>query len=326
VTSVPPGDPVATDRPATDSHRLLVAATVLAGALLSVQARVNGALTARLGSAVLTALVSFSVGTAALALLLVGRRRRRPARGLATGPRPRWWWFCGGFGGAFLVTSSAIAVPKVGVALLGVGIVAGQTLGSLAVDEVGLSPRGRQPITTWRLAGAAIALTALVVAAAGQRDADLQVGLLALIALAGAGVAVQQAANGHLQRLSGEALVAATISFAVGTAALVAAVGVVAVSRGLAPDWPGGVGLYLGGLCGATYITLSAAAVGRLGVLRLTLGTVAGQLLGALALDVLRPTAEGPRPVTLVAAGLALAAVAVGGRQRDADRPKVVQS
>ncbi len=303
---------------APDQHRLLVLVTIVAGALLSVQARVNGALAGRLGSAVLTALVSFSVGTVAIVVVLAMTGRWRCAALLRGRPRLRWWWCCGGFGGAFLVATSAVAVPRVGVALLGVGIVAGQTVGSLAVDDVGLGPRGRQPITRWRLAGAVIAVLALAVAATG-RTGDLRLGLLAVIAVAGAGVAAQQAANGHLQRRSGEALVAAAVSFAVGTAALGIAALVVAAGRGLHPDWPAALtGLYLGGLCGAAYITLSASAVGRLGVLRLTLGTVAGQLLGAVALDVVRPTDEGLRVSTAVAAGMALLAVVVGGRKRSA--------
>ncbi|HVF20342.1 MAG TPA: DMT family transporter [Mycobacteriales bacterium] len=297
-------------------HRLLVVLTVLAGALLSVQARVNGALADRLGSATLTALVSFSVGTAAIGVVLATSGRWRAARQLPGPPPLRWWWCCGGFGGAFLVATSAVAVPRVGVALLGVGIVAGQTLGSLAVDEVGLGPQGRQPLTAWRLAGAVIAATALVVAASG-RSGDLHLGLLAVVALAGAGVAAQQAANGHLQRRTGEALVAAFVSFAVGTVALAVAAAAVGLVGGLDPSWPGlATGLYLGGLCGAAYITLSASAVGRLGVLRLTLGTVAGQLLGAVALDLLRPAAEGLRASTAVAAALALVAVVVGSRTR----------
>ena len=309
------GSPAA--RPGT-SHRLLVVATVLAGALLSVQARVNGALAGRLGSAALTALVSFTVGTVAIVVVLAASGRWRAAARMTAPPRLRWWWWCGGLGGAFLVATSAVAVPRVGVALLGVGVVAGQTVGSLIVDEAGLGPRGRQPITSWRLGGAAIAVVALVVAASG-RTGELRLGLLAVIALAGAGVAAQQAANGYLQQRSGEALVAAAVSFAVGTAALAVAVAAVAVTRGVDPDWPAvTTGLYLGGLCGASYITLSAAAVGRLGVLRLTLGTVAGQLLGAVALDVIRPAAEGLRATTAVAAALALVAVFVGGRQREA--------
>ncbi|HVE97640.1 MAG TPA: DMT family transporter [Mycobacteriales bacterium] len=295
------------------SARVLLAATVLAGALLSVQARVNGALAGRLGSSVLTALVSFSVGTAALVGAVAATGRWRSARP-RPGPPARWWWFCGGLGGATLVAASALAVPRIGVALLGVGIVAGQTVGSLVVDEVGLSPRGRQAMTTPRVAGALLAIMALAVGAAGE-GGRLQIGLFALIAVAGAGVAAQQAANGQLQRLTGEPLLAALVSFTVGTVALAVGVLVLAAAGDLhVGEWPAEIGLYLGGLCGAAYITLSAAAVSRLGVLRLTLASVAGQLLGAVLLDLLRPTGGGLRAATVVATAMTLAAVAVSGR------------
>ena len=297
------------------STRVLVGLTVLAGALLSVQARVNGSLASELGSSVVTALVSFSVGTAALLILVVAARRWQRARH-ARSERPlRWWWFCGGLGGAFLVATSALAVPRIGVALLGVGIVAGQTVGSLVVDEVGLSPRGRQPITVFRAVGAALAVAALAIGAMADRR-ELMLGLFALIALAGGGVAAQQAANGHLQRLTGEPLVAALISFSVGTVAL-ALLAVVLTASGQVGSlsWPGEPGLYLGGLCGATYITLAAAAVGRLGVLRLTLASVAGQLLGAVLLDVVRPAVGDSVEVgTVVATALTFVAVLISGR------------
>ena len=291
----------------------MLLATVLAGALLSVQARINGALAGELGSAVLTALVSFAVGTVALAVLVLGTGRRRCARAPRDAGDRRWWWFTGGLGGALLVATSAVAVPRIGVALLGVGVVAGQTAGSLAVDEVGLSPRGRQPVTVARVAGVVLAVAALALGATGDR-ADLRLGLLALIALAGAGVAAQQAANGHLQRLTGEPLVAALISFTVGTLALAAVAAAISASGRIGEvDWPSGVGLYLGGLCGATYITLAAAAVARLGVLRLTLASVAGQLLGAVLLDLTRPAAAGPRPATVAACLLTFVAVGISG-------------
>ncbi|HVE63043.1 MAG TPA: DMT family transporter [Mycobacteriales bacterium] len=296
--------------------RRLIALTAFAGALLSVQARINGTLARELGSSVVTALVSFSVGTVALVVLVLASGRWARARRARAGVRLRWWWCGGGFGGAFLVATSALAVPQTGVALLGVGTVAGQTVGSLVVDEVGLSPRGRQPITIYRALGAALAVVALAIGAGGDRR-DIRLGLFVLIALAGAGVAAQQAANGHLQRITGEPLVAALVSFTVGTVGLAVVAAVLAVTGQVGTvTWPDELGHYLGGLCGAVYITLAAAAVGRLGVLRLTLASVAGQLFGALLLDLYRPAAgDGLRSGTIVATAVTFLAVAVSGRR-----------
>lgn len=280
----------------------------VAGAALAVQARVNGALRTRAGDAVLTALVSFAVGTVVLVLAALATGRYRRAARLRNGTR--WWWWLGGLAGAFLVGSAAAAVPEIGVALTSVAIVAGMTTGSLLVDRLGISPRGRQPLTAPRLAGALIAVAGLLVGTVGQRG-EARPLLLAVVGVAGFCTALQQAANGHLQRASGEALVAASVSFLVGTVALALAVAVVR------PDvlgWPANPGLYVGGFGGAAYIALASAIVPRIGVLRLTLGTVAGQLVGGVLLDAFVPTSAGLAAASVVAAAFTVVAVLVANR------------
>jgi transporter family-2 protein len=287
--------------------RLSLLAAV-AGAALASQARVNGALRTRLGDAVVAALVSFSVGLVVLLVAALASGRWRGARRLRTGTR--WWWWLGGLAGALLVATSAAAVPEAGVALTGVAIVAGATTGSLVVDRLGISPRGRQPWTPPRLLGSLLAIAGLLVGTVGQTG-EVRPLLLAVVGLAGFGTAVQQAANGHLQRASGEALVAASVSFLVGTCALVVAV---LASRPAGLDWPGNPGLYLGGLGGAAYIALGAYTVPRIGVLRLTLGTVAGQLVGGVLLDAFVPTAAGLSFASVVAAACTVVAMLVANR------------
>jgi transporter family-2 protein len=282
---------------------------VAAGAALAAQARVNGALRERLGSALVTALVSFAAGLVVLLTAAVVTRRAGAARALRHGTR--WWWWLGGLAGALLVGSSAAAVPQVGVALTSVAVVAGATSGSILVDGLGLSPRGHQPLTGHRLAGSVLAVTGLLVGTVG-RHGHIHVFLLAVVGAAGFASALQQAANGHLQRRSGEALVAASVSFLVGTTALLVAV---AIARPGGLHWPAQPGLYLGGLGGAAYIALGAYTVPRLGVLRLTLGVVAGQLAGGVLLDALVPTASGLAVASVVAAACSLVAVVVAGRR-----------
>ena len=280
----------------------------LAGATLAVQSRVNGGLAVRIGDYVVAALVSFSVGSLVLVSGALATGRWRAAARLRRGTR--WWWWLGGLSGALLVGSSAAAVPEVGVALTGVAIVAGATTGSLVVDRLGLSPRGHQPLTAPRLAGSALAVAGLLVGTVG-RTGEVRPLLLAVVGAAGFCTALQQAANGHLQRHSGEVLVAASVSFLVGTAAL--ALAVVATAPDLGP-WPGNPGLYVGGLGGAAYIALGAFTVARIGVLRLTLGTVAGQLVGGVLLDAFAPTAAGLAPASVAAAVFTVAAVLVANR------------
>lgn len=290
------------------SERRLSAFAVVAGGALAAQARVNGALRVRLGDALVAALVSFAGGTMVLLVAASASGRWRRAALLRRGTR--WWWWLGGLAGAALVATSAAAVPEVGVALTAVAIVAGATLGSLVVDRIGISPRGRQPLTAPRLLGAALAVGGLLVGTLG-RSGSVRPPLLLAVGVAGFATAAQQAANGHLQRHTGEAVVAASVSFLVGTFALAAAA-LAAWPSGL--RWPGNPGLYAGGLGGAAYIALGAAVVGRLGVLRLTLGTVAGQLAFGVLLDALVPTGGGLTAASVVAALCTLAAVVVAGR------------
>jgi transporter family-2 protein len=292
------------------------AVMVVAGALLAGQARVNGSLDRALGGAsadaVLAAFVSFSVGTIAVASLMFATPAARGVLRAWPRERVRWWFCVGGIGGAALVSVSAAAVPLVGVALLSVCTVAGQTAGSLAVDEVGLASGGRRPLSANRLVGAALAVVALAIAAIGHSHhtgSDL-VGLYVAITAAGVLVAGQQAVNGRLRDATGQASIAATVSFVGGTVILGLATAVVAISGAyLGVSWPTTWWYYLGGLGGALYITLGAATVSRLGVLRLTLASIAGQLLGSVLLDLTVP-AHGERLTAATVVGVVLTFVA----------------
>jgi transporter family-2 protein len=295
--------------------RVLVVAIVLAGALLGLQGRINGELGVRLHSAIAAATVSFGVGTLLLAVVVaVGHR---PGVGRLRRASITWWWWLGGLAGAAVVASTAAGVPEIGVALVSVCIVAGTAVGALAVDHAGLGPGGRQHVTATRLAGAALAVAAVALGAAGDRHAAVRPLLFATLFVAGAASALQQAANGQVRRVADSVAVASLVSFAGGTIALV----VVSTVRGdlPPPSWPTAWWLYVGGLLGALYIALAAASVRRLGVLRLSLATVAGQLAGAVVLDIVWP-APGTtlRATTVVGALLTLLAVAVSGLRRTA--------
>jgi transporter family-2 protein len=289
---------------------------VLLGAGVALQAYVNGRLGRHLGSAELAAAINNTIGLAALALLLAatGGAPRALAR-VRAGARPRWWHFLGGLGGASLVAVSAVAAPEVGVALLTVALVCGQVGGSLAADGAGLSPAGRRPPDLPRVGGVALAVAAVAISALGARG-DLRLGLLALAVGAGAATSLQQAANGHLARRTGEPLAAGTINFAVGLSALVV-VSLIATGGTAPHGWSVPPLELVGGLLGATVATLSAVIVSHVGVLRLMLAITAGQTVGALLLDLVAPArGESVTAGTVAGVALALAAVAVSGRSR----------
>jgi bacterial/archaeal transporter family-2 protein len=294
---------------------LALAAAVASGAMVALQQRVNGQLGVDLHDALLAALVSFGTGLIAVVLVVLARpAARRAVSALSQVP---WWTKLGGLGGASLVAAGAAAAPEIGVALLTVGLVAGQTAGGLLVDRVGLAPGGSHLLTWPRLVGAALALLAVGLGALGRdaREADP----LLLVAVVGAGVliALQQALNGRVRRATGHAGVATLVNFVVGTTALVVVYALAVALRGLpAGTWPGldQWYLYLGGPIGASFVAVAAVVVRRLGVLRLGLAVIAGQLVGAIAIDLALPaTATGIAVPTAVGAVLTLVAVVVSG-------------
>jgi transporter family-2 protein len=213
------------------------------------------------------------------------------------------------------VLVSAAAAPEVGVAPLTVALVCGSTGGSLPVDAAGLGPAGRRPITLPRVARALFAVTATALSALGARG-DPDVLLLALALAAGLGMALQAAANGQLARATGEPWAASLVNVAVGFAAL-GVVAVVTLATSSLDDLPGNPLLYAGGLLGAFVVVVGATAVATLGVLRLGLAMVAGQMAGALIVDLIAPApGEAVTAATVIGVVLTMVAVAISGRSQ----------
>jgi transporter family-2 protein len=288
-----------------------------AGACLAVQSRINGELGTRLHDGLLAAATSFGTGLVLLFALVLPRRAGRQGlaavRAALRSGTLRPWHCLGGMGGAYLVVTQGLTVAVLGVAVYTVAVVAGQTSSSLAVDRAGLGPAGPQALTWRRVAGAVIAVIAVAVAVADRFGSARVVGLALLPALAGVGVAWQQAANGQVHAAAGGrgAFPAALVNFFVGTVALLFAAAVDLAVRGWPSRVPGQAWLYAGGAAGVAYVALSTSAVRRTGVLLLALGMIAGQLAGALAIDVAAPAGAGPSPNTLAGAALTLLAIAV---------------
>jgi transporter family-2 protein len=299
-----------------DRSTLALGAAVGSGALVAVQARINAGLAEDLDDALLAALVSFGTGLVVVTAVVVSRAPARRAWSLVRGVP--WWTRIGGLGGASLVAVGAYEAPRIGVALLTVGLVAGQTSGGLLVDRAGLGPGGRHAVTGPRVAGAALCLIAVLVSALGKPTKAATPALLALVVAAGFLIAAQQALNGRVRAVTGNAVVATLVNFLVGTTALVVVYVLVREIAGWRiGHWPGlsQWWLYLGGPLGATFVAVAALIVRLLGVLRLGLAVIAGQLLGAILLDVTVPAAErGVAPATAVGAALTLLAIAVSGR------------
>lgn len=272
---------------------------------MALQQRLNGELGRSLHDPLLAAVVSFGGGLVLMSLLVLRPAARQSLARLREVP---WWMRVGGLFGATLVAAGAAAAPRIGVALLTVGLVSGTTVAAMAVDRAGIGPGGPRPLTPPRLLGGLLCLGAIALSAReGLRAASP--GLLVLVVVAGGLVSVQQATNARMRGRT-DATVATFVNFVIGTAALLVGLAVQALAgHAHARTWPGQPWLYLGGPLGCVFIAVAALVVGELGVLRFGLAATAGQLLGGVLLDLDR----GVSGTTLLAVVLTLVAVVITG-------------
>ena len=295
------------------------------GMLVAVQSRINGELGGLLGDGIPAALISFGTGLLVLLVITalvpgvrrglanVWRQIRTPMRGYGG---LRWWQCLGGVAGAFLVATQSITVSIIGVAVFLVAGVAGQAISSLVVDRLGFGPAGPQPLTPVRIVGAAIALVAVGLAVSQQLSHPDGLLLAILPALGGVGTAVQQAINGRVARTASidayGAVAAGVVNFLVGFVALLLVFAADLAFRGAPKHLPSEPWQYLGGMCGVIFISAAASVVRVVGVFVLGLGTIAGQLIASLFIDIFVPVAD--KPITapvVIGTLLALAAVLV---------------
>ena len=313
-------------QPRALSPAVALGGAVLVGVLTALQARINGQLGLRLGDGFVAAAISFSSGFVVLvALSAILPAGRRGFGRLRAGIRDRtipWWMLAGGLAGAFTVATQGLAVAVIGVSLFTVGVVAGQTVSGLVLDRAGYGPAGVVAITVPRLIGGLLALVAVGVSLQSDVLQRVPWWMLVMPVIAGAGIAWQQATNGRLRQRVGTPLTATLVNFFGGTVVLVIAAAVHVALVGAPAAVPTEPWLYLGGVIGVTYIFMSAALVVHTGVLLLGLGTVAGQLVTAFALDALWPAAASPGWTTellmviVAGAGVVIAAAPGAARRR----------
>lgn len=136
----------------------LILMMVVGGVGLTVQAAANSRLRLGVQSPALSALISFVVGAVALALLTLSGAM---GRGRAPVGLP-WWAWVGGLLGAFYVTAVVVAVPRIGAALMIACTILGQLAAALALDHFGWLGVPRVPINPWRVLGAALLLTGVL--------------------------------------------------------------------------------------------------------------------------------------------------------------------
>jgi transporter family-2 protein len=140
---------------------LAVILTAGAGGLIALQAPINAGLGRATGS-LPAALVSFLIGTVALAAIVVLSGK---AGGLSSTFDVSWYYLLGGLLGAVYVANALIAVSAIGAGGVAAATVTGQLTASVAIDRLGLFGLDEIPLTPARILGVVLLLlgTVLVV-------------------------------------------------------------------------------------------------------------------------------------------------------------------
>jgi len=270
---------------------------VFVGALTAIQSRLNGQLSKTIHNGVAAANISFAIGLFILTLLCVGIKNERIGvrniwKAFRDG-RLRPWEMLGGLGGGFFVSTQGITVPKLGVAIFTIATTGGQTVASLLVDKLGISPAGKKKITVPRIFAAIVTLFAVTIAVYPDLSkATISVFAIILTLVVGVVIAFQQALNGRVNVVSTRPLATAFLNFLMGLLVLIVALMINLANGGAIGKLPTNIWLYAGGPIGVIFISVSAFTVKQMGILNFVLASVSGQLVGALLLDWLAPAAQ----------------------------------
>jgi transporter family-2 protein len=131
-----------------------VLSMAVVGGVLAMQAPVNAGLAKATGSFP-AALVSFAVGTLALAVIVVLSGR---AAGLGEATGVHWYYLIGGLLGAAYVFTALVMVDEIGAGGVVAATVTGQLTASVALDRLGVFGLEETPISPERLLGVTLLL------------------------------------------------------------------------------------------------------------------------------------------------------------------------
>jgi transporter family-2 protein len=131
-----------------------------AGVSVATQQVLNGSLRTALGSPAWAGLVSYAVGLLTMIVAVIVLRERVPSWKVVADV-PWWAWPGGVFGGAFILLV-ILLLPSLGAATLFALIIAGQVLTAVTLDHFGAFGLTPHPISTARLAGAALLIVGVV--------------------------------------------------------------------------------------------------------------------------------------------------------------------
>jgi transporter family-2 protein len=127
----------------------------VAGAFIPIQGAFNARLGAAGSSPMHASMISFAIGTLAIAVYVLATRQTVSWAGFASAP---WYAWLGGVIGAFCLSAIILIFPKLGPGL-GFGLViAGQLFASVLLEHFNILVAEPHPISLLRAAGAALVL------------------------------------------------------------------------------------------------------------------------------------------------------------------------
>ncbi|GAB6887934.1 DMT family transporter [Desulfothermus okinawensis JCM 13304] len=124
---------------------------LISGIFATTQAGINYILSEYLKSNLLAALISFVVGSIGL-FIFIFAFKLYPSDTISFGNVP-WWAYLGGLLGAFLVTVTIFAVPKLGATTMFALFIAGQMIASIFYDHFGILGYPKHPVSFIRIIG-----------------------------------------------------------------------------------------------------------------------------------------------------------------------------
>ena len=274
---------------------MFIALAVFVGALTAAQSRFNGELSHQIHNGIGAGLISNTVGSIILIVIaLLFKKDREGIKKTISAVRSgqlTWWEMLGGLGGTIFLSTQGVTVPEIGVALFTISLVGGQTASSLLVDKLGLTPSGKKPVTFSRVLIASVTLLSVSIAVFPDlSNSRFKILPIILAILAGIVVAFQQAINARVNVVAERPLATTFFNFIIGTFFLIIALAINLLRGGSIGRLPTSPWLYLGGVCGLTFIAVSAYTLKHVGLLNFITFSVSGQLIGALLFDWLAPT------------------------------------
>jgi len=128
---------------------------LISGFALTLQVGINGELRSKIGSPILSSLISFAVGTIVLTMtfFFTVLSDSSSPQNFINIKNTSWWMFTGGLLGAFYIFTTIFTSPKIGFANMFSLVICGQIILAVIFDHFGLLGNQIHTINSLRVLG-----------------------------------------------------------------------------------------------------------------------------------------------------------------------------